>query len=178
MKHLLLTTIFIFAATLIFETQTAHSQQREVPVSQQFRLAEGIVRIAEPGQLADSVNVWGDISAPGRYIVPRGTRAHELISYARGPIGYRTGDTTLDWSKMRLEVNISRFDPDTGVESVQNFRFRYNEPYPEGLRTYRLRNDEIISLEVKRRPAFVDYVRVVAPVVSVVATGFLIIDRL
>jgi len=178
MKHLLSATIIIFTATLLFETQTVQAQQREVPTSQQFRLAEGIVRIAEPGQLADSVNVWGDISAPGRYIVPRGTRAHELISYARGPIGFRTGETTLDWSKMRLEVNISRYNQDTGVETVQNFQFRYNEPYPEELRNYRLRNDEIISLEVKRRAGFVDYVRVAAPVLTTVATTLLIIDRL
>ena len=177
MKQTLTLSIFLIISTLI-TAELTHAQQREVPMSQQFRLAEGIVRIAEPGQLADSVNVWGDVSAPGRYIVPRGTRAHELISYARGPIGFRTGETTLDWSKMRLEVNISRFNPATGNETVQNFRFRYNEPYPEELRTYRLRNDEIISLEVKRRAGFVDYVRVIAPVVGTVATGFLIIDRL
>lgn len=136
------------------------------------------MRIAEPGQLADSVNVWGDVSAPGRYVIPRGTRAHELISYARGPIAYRTGETTLDWSKMRLEVNISRFHSDSGEETVQSFEFRYNEPYPAELRRYRLQNDEIISLEVKRKAAFVDYVRVIAPVLTTIATGFLIVDRL
>ena len=177
MKQILTLILLLTTATICIPEESL-AQQREVPQSQMFRLAEGIVRIAEPGQLADSVNVWGDVSAPGRYVVPRGTRAHQLISYARGPIGFRTGETTLDWSKMRLEVNISRFNRDTGEETVQNFRFRYNEPYPAELRRYRLRNDEIISLEVKRRAAFVDYVRVVAPVLTTVATGFLIIDRL
>ncbi|REL33834.1 hypothetical protein DYD21_10540 [Rhodohalobacter sp. SW132] len=170
--------VLLLIVTSLYTVENTTAQQREVPTSQMFRLAEGIVRIAEPGQLADSVNVWGDVSAPGRYVVPRGTRAHELISYARGPIGFRTGETTLDWSKMRLEVNISRYDHETGEETVQNFRFRYNEPYPAELRRYRLSNDEIISLEVKRRAAFVDYVRVIAPVLTAVATGFLIVDRL
>lgn len=177
MKHLVLLFTFLIISSLI-TVDCSHAQQREVPVSQQFRLAEGIVRIAEPGQLADSVNVWGDISAPGRYLVPRGTRAHELISYARGPIGFRTGETTLDWSKMRLEVNISRFSPETGRETIQNFEFRYNEPYPEELRTYRLRNDEIISVEIKRRATFVDYMRVAGPVISAAATVLLILDRI
>lgn len=177
MKQTLTILLLLTTATLLIPKQTT-AQQRGVPTSQMFRLAEGIVRIAEPGQLADSVNVWGDVSNPGRYVVPRGTRAHELISYARGPVGFRSGETVLDWSKMRLEVNISRFNRETGRETIQNFEFRYNEPYPEELRTYRLRNDEIISVEIKRKATFGDYMRVAGPVISAAATVLLIIDRI
>lgn len=146
-----------------------------------FRMAEGFVRIAEPGQLADTLTVWGDISAPGRYIVPRGTKPHELISYARGPANRLYGggnEVALDWSKLRLEISISTYHPERGEETVQSYEFRYSDPFPSDLREYRLRNDQIISLEVKRRPSFVDYLRVLGPVLSVTTTTILLIDRL
>jgi len=163
---------------LIVSTDLVQAQQRGVPMSQQFRLAEGIVRISEPGQLADTVNVWGDINAPGRYMVPRGTRVHELISYARGPNTYRSTETAVDWSKLRVEVNISRYDQENRLEEIQNFRFRYNEPYPAELRDYRLQNDEIVSLEIKRRAGLPDYLRVIGPAVTAISTTILIFQRL
>lgn len=86
----------------------AEAQQRSVPQSQQFRLAEGMVRIAEPGQIADTLSLWGDVAAPGRYIVSRGTTVNQLISYARGPLSIRSGETDLDWSEVRLNIRISR----------------------------------------------------------------------
>jgi len=175
MKHLVLPFVIIFTLLL---ADFAEAQTRTVPQSQQFRLAEGMVRIAEPGQLADTVSVQGDINAPGRFIIPRGTTAPQLIAYARGPISVRTGETILDWSKLRLEFTISSYDRKTGESSVQHFRFHYNEMYPDDLRNYVIRNEDIINVEIKRKPAFVDYVRVVAPVVSIVATTILIIDRL
>lgn len=175
MKHLLSALLL---STLILFADYAQAQQRQIPTSQQFRMAEGIVRIAEPGQLADTVNVWGDINNPGRYMVPRGTRVHEMISYARGPSIYRTSETALDWSKLRVEVNISRYDRETGMEEVHSFQFRYNEPYPAELRRYQLQNDEILSLEIKRRPGFPDILRVIAPTISAIATTVLIFQRL
>lgn len=175
MKYLALPIALIFSLLFV---DFAEAQLRTIPESRQFRLAEGMVRIAEPGQLADTVNVQGDINAPGRYVIPRGTTVPQLIAYARGPISVRTGETILDWSKLRLEVTISSYDKDLGEGSVRHYRFYYNEMYPDELRKHVIRNEDIINLEIKRRPAFVDYVRVVAPVVSIVATSILIIDRL
>jgi capsular exopolysaccharide synthesis family protein len=40
--------------------------------TQNFRLGEAHYRVAEPTQLADTVLVWGDITLPGTYLVPRG----------------------------------------------------------------------------------------------------------
>lgn len=168
---LILTAGFVFP--IISEAQTT----RETPQSRMFRLGEGMVRIAEPGQLADTLNLWGDVSAPGRYIVPRGTTVTELISYARGPISLRTGETTLDWSEVRLEIAISRFNPDTGMEKVLNFQYRYNQPLPEELRTFKLESNDMVSLQVRRRPIFRDYVQVVAPAVSLLLSAILLYDR-
>lgn len=173
-----LSTLILFIAVTLLSNDLLQAQQRTVPTSQQFRLAEGMIRIAEPGQLADTVSVWGDINAPGRYIIPRGTQVDQLISYARGPVSIRTGETILDWSRLRLDITISRYNKEEGTESSRSFRFHYNDSYPVELRDYPIQNDDIISMEIKRRPAFVDYVRVIAPVVSTVATTLLIIDRL
>lgn len=180
MNNLSLRTLAIGAAlsVLFLLPDLAEAQTtREIPVSRMFRLGEGMVRIAEPGQLADTLNLWGDVSAPGRYIVPRGTTVPELISYARGPISLRTGETTLDWSEVRLEIAISRFNPDTGEEDVFTFRYQYNQPLPEDLRTFRLESNDMVSLQVRRRPIFRDYVQVVAPAVSLLLSAILLYDR-
>lgn len=150
--------------------------------SQVFRLGEGMVRIAEAGQLADTLAVWGDVSNAGRYIVPRGTTPHELLSYARGIS--RTGagaggdQVQLDWSKRRVEINISTFDPETGIETVENFEFRYSEPFPAELRTYRLQNDQIVTVEVKRTATVLDYIRFISPITTFAASTYFLIDRI
>ncbi len=171
-KFISITLLFCFSV-LLFSTNSAQAQ-----VGQTFRLAEGFVRIAEPGQISDTLSVWGDINAPGRYIVPRGTKPHELISYARGPVASRTAGQRLDWSKVRIEISISRYDDASGEETSQTFTFRYNEPYPAELRDFSLRSDDIISFEVLRRPAFVDWLSVISSVLGATATTIIILDRL
>lgn len=168
----LLTSSILFILSLNIETLKAQNINPNM-----FRLAEGFVRIAEPGQLADTLNVWGDVNAPGRYIVPRGTTAHELISYARGPV-QSTGNTRqLDWSKLRVEVTISQPTPNGG-DAAQSYEFRYSEPLPAALRDVELQNDYLVSLEIKRKPAFVDWLRVISSVVGTTATAIIIVDRI
>ena len=167
----LLIVLFMISLPAASNAQTAAS-------SHMFRLSEGFVRIAEPGQITDTLSVWGDISAPGRYVVPRGTKVHELISYARGPIASRTAGQNLDWSKVRIQISVSRYNQSTGTESVQTFTHRYNEPYPAELRDFLLRGDDLISVEVLRKPAFVDWLRVFSTVASATATTIIVVDRL
>jgi hypothetical protein len=174
MKKSLLTVLFtLFLSLPVYESLKAQAGGTQV-----FRLSEGFVRIAESGQLADTLTVWGDVSAPGRYIIPRNTTVHELISYARGPMTANRAGQRLDWSKVRLEVTISRNNQESGAETSQTFTYRYNEPFPADLRDYRLRNDDIVSLEVLRRPAFVDWLGVISSVLGATATTIIIIDRL
>ena len=147
-----------------------------------FRLGEGMVRIAEAGQLADTLAVWGDVSNAGRYIVPRGTTPHELLSYARGitrtGVGAGGDQVQLDWSKRRVEINISTFDRETGIETVENFEFRYSDPFPAELRMYQLRNDQIITVEVKRSATVLDYIRFVSPITTFAASTYFLLERL
>ncbi len=167
--------LFLSLAT---DTAQAQQQDQQLRVSQQFRLGERIIRVAEPGQLADTLNVWGDVNSPGRYLVPRNTSLPELISYSFGPQTIRDRESNLDWSKMRVEVNISEYSQETGQETVKNFRYKFDEPLPEGMRNFDLENNQVVTIQVKRKPAFIDYVRVIAPVISGVATSILIIERL
>ncbi len=153
------------------------AQTQQLFTSQQFRLGERIIRIAEPGQLADSVNVWGDVGSAGRYVIPQGTNLAELISYSFGPRILRDGQTELDWSKMRVEVNIQEYLFEKGEQNIKKFRYRFEEPFPEGMSDFIVENNQTITLRVKRKPSFRDYVQVIAPVISAIATSILAYDR-
>jgi hypothetical protein len=163
---------------IVPSTSKAQEQGSQLSRSQQFRLGERIIRVAEPGVLTDSVNVWGDVNSAGRYLVPKNTGLPELISYSFGPQTIRSDESNLDWSKMRVEINVSEYSPGSGQEKVKSFKYKFNEPLPEGMRSFELKNNQVVAVQVKRRPSFGDYVRVIAPVLSSIATGFLIIDRL
>lgn len=146
MKHTFALTILI-CGILIAETARA---QDEVPVVVQYRLVEGIVQISQPGEESVLVNLWGDVNAPGRFMIPTGTTLIELISFARGPASFRTGETTLDWSKLRVQVNVSRRNPELDIDEVVNYRFRYTQQLPPGMRDFILNDDDFVTLEVKR----------------------------
>ena len=173
-----LAVALLLSGFLVTGASAQIDQRMQMQYSQQFRLGDRIIRVAESGELADTVNVWGDVNSPGRYLVPQGTSLPELISYSFGPQTIRSNEAELDWSKMRVEVNISEYSQERGMDEITSFKYRFNEPLPEGMRDFRLANDQVVAIQVKRRPAFVDYVRVIAPVISSVATGFLIIERL
>jgi len=178
LKHLLVILVTITFLATPFATEAQVQDGRQLQYSQQFRLGDRFIRVAEPGELVDSVNVWGDVNSAGRYLVPEDTRLPELISYSFGPATIRDREANIDWAKLRLEVKVSRFDENQRRVEVANFRYRYDEPEPVELFEYELNNNDIVTLQVKRKPAFIDYVRVIAPVISSVATGFLIVERL
>jgi len=153
------------------------AQTQQLFTSQQFRLGDRIIRIAEQGELADSVNIWGDVGSAGRYLVPKGTTLPKLISYSFGPSTLRDGQTELDWSKMRVEVNVQEYDSELGTQTIKRFRYRFEEPFPDGMSEFIVQNNQTISVRVKRKASFRDYVQVIAPVISAIATTFLIFDR-
>lgn len=166
-------TLFLLAGV-----HSIQAQSRQTPVSQQFRMGERIIRIAEPGQLADSVNVWGDVGSSGRYLVPEGTTLPLLLSYSFGPQTLRDGQTNLDWSKMRVEIHIQEFDKERQLQTVEEFQYRFEEPFPDGMNDFKIENNQTVTVRVKRKPSFRDYVGVIAPAISAIATTLIIVDRL
>ncbi|MBO6573719.1 MAG: hypothetical protein JJ958_14875 [Balneola sp.] len=175
MKHIGLLALLFFIA---LANRNVKAQNNQIISSQQFRLGERIFRISEPGQLSDSVNVWGDVGSSGRYLVPKGTDLTKLISYSFGPITLRDGQTQVDWSKMRVEINIQEFNSESGTQTVSNFKYRFEEPFPEGMRDFKLKNNQTVTVRVKRKPSFRDYLGVFASTVSAVASTIILLDRL
>ncbi|NTU73388.1 hypothetical protein HGB07_04435 [Candidatus Roizmanbacteria bacterium] len=150
-----------------------YGQGTQLGYSQMFRLGVGMIRIAEPGELADTLNLWGDVNAPGRYLVPRGTKVPELLSFAQGPSRMMTGSTEQGWSDVRLEVNIARFDRKEKRETVKSYKFYYYEPLPSELYSYKLLNEDVVSVQVRRSAVLADYVNFLAPAISAIATAIL-----
>src|SRR5699024_5518085 len=146
--------------------------------SQQFRLGKRIIRVAEPGQLSDSVNVWGDVNSPGRYLVPLNTTLPEIISYAYGPETRTTLRSQLSWTKRRIEIDISQHSPAKGKEIVTHFEYKPDQPIPAGMRNFKIKNNQVISIQLKRPPAFKDYIGIIATVICAVGTGVLLVLKL
>lgn len=176
--------IFLYSLVLILlllinpHTLSAQFQQGQLQFSQQFIRGETIIRVAEVGQLADSVHVWGDVNVAGVYVVPRGSSLAQVISFSRGPSRYFTSETVLDWSKLRIEVTVNSWNGEEERMEGKTYTFKYNESLPVGMTDYVIQNNDVVMIELKRKPAFVDWIRVVAPVVSTVATTILIIQNL
>ena len=141
-------------------------------------LSDRYIRVAEMGELVDSINVWGDVGSAGRYLVPEGTNLPDLISFSFGYASITGRDANIDWAKTQVEVKVSRFDENRRVVEVAYFRYRYHDPEPVELWEFELKNNDIVTIQVRRRPSLADYVGVIAPVLSVLTTSILLIDRL
>lgn len=168
----------ILGSFLLFGVEIAEAQTRQTPQSQQFRMGERIIRIAEPGQLADSVNVWGDVGSSGRYLVPQGTTLPLLITYSFGPQTLRDGQTNLDWSKMRVEINVQEYDENNELRHLEKFEYRFEEAFPDGMYGFVVENNHTVTVRVKRKPSFRDYLGVFASTISAVVSTILLVDRL
>lgn len=144
------------------------------------QLSDRYIRVAEVGELVDSVNVWGDVGSSGRYLVPVNTNLPDLISFAMGynqRMGSGRGDDA-KWAKTLIEVKVSRYNEEDKLVEVAFFRYRYRDAEPVEMFEFDLQNNDIVALQVRRTPTFTDYINIVAPVVSVLATSLLLIQNL
>jgi len=144
----------------------------------QEMLGNRYIRVADMGESADTLNVWGDVGSSGRYIVPKETTLPELISYSLGYAQVRGRSSRNKWAKTQIEVKVSRYKENLNEVDVSLFKYKFSEPEPVDMFQFDLQNNDIVSLEVRRKPTFRDYVGVIAPVVSVVATSVLLIENL
>ncbi|WP_340106411.1 hypothetical protein [Rhodohalobacter sp. 8-1] len=166
----------VFATTLLlFAVLTVSVAQAQFPEG----TGDRYIRIAEMGQLVDSVNVWGDVSSSGRYLVPEGTNLPDLISFSLGYTQLRDRrDGSVGAQEQMIEVKVSRFDNTERVVEVAFFRYRNRDPEPIELFEFDLQNNDIVTLKISRVPTFTDYVRVIAPILGTLATSILLIERL
>ena len=161
--------ILVNFAIVLLTFCTAYSQIPE-------GLSDRYIRVAEIGELVDSVNVWGDVNSQGRYLVPEGTNLPDLISFS---FGYTTDrGIAIDWAKTQVEIKVSRFNENRRLVEVAYFRYRYHDPEPPEMWEFELQNNDIITLQVRRTPSFTDYLGVIAPFLGVLTTSILLWDRL
>jgi hypothetical protein len=155
--------------------ENTHAQfaQQQLWQSLQFRLGQAIIRVAEQGEIADTVSIWGDVRQPGVYLVPAGTTIANLVAYAGGPVVTAVGDAAIDWARYRVEI--SHLDHEN---KLRTFNFRYSSAPDKEMFRRKLSAWDQVNVQMRRRPNFRDYVLVIAPVISSLATTLLIIDRL
>lgn len=144
---------------------------------------QGLYRLVEPGQLADTLSLWGDVGMKGRVLAPRDMNLVQLISYAGGPGGgamgnYRSIGTQLNWSHEKVYIRINRFNPRTQRYHMQTFRFQYNHPFPSPLKNYRLENNDVITVQVRQKPSPLDYIQVFGITIASVSAILLVANRL
>lgn len=162
----ILTVLISFITLVIAHAQ--YGSQQQLWQTQQMRMGETFIRVAEPGQIVDTISVWGDVTVPGNYIVPRGSNATNILSYARGPARTVTNVTQLDWSQLRIDVMISHFDTTLKTDKKDFYQFKYNEAISTGMRSKTLQNRDVMIVEVKRKPVIVDWLGVVGPLISAI----------
>ena len=150
----------------------------EIPELSAQQGGDRYIRVAQLGELVDSVNVWGDINTAGRYLVPEGTNVTEIISFGMGYNTLRGREAELDWSDVHLEIKVSRLDNDRQSVEVAYFRYRYHDPEPVEMYDFILQNNDIVTVQLRRKPSLRDYVQVVGTTLGAIATSLLLYERL
>jgi len=166
--------IFSFTTVTLLLLLISTNVQAQLPET----LSDRYIRVAEMGELVDSINVWGDVGSAGRYLVPEGTNLPDLISFSFGYAQLGGREANIDWARTQIEVKVSRFNQNRRMVEVAYFRYQYHDPEPVELWEFELQNNDVVTLQVRRRPSLADYVGVIAPVLSVLTTSILLIDRL
>ena len=167
--------ITLFTFIVVCMTLNTSILYAQVQIPQEY--SDRYIRIAEMGVLTDTLNVWGDVNSSGRYIVPEDISLPELVSFSMGYTQQRSRDSN-DWAKTKIELKVSRYNEGQKKVDVALFSYKYNEPEPVKMFEFDLQNNDIVTLQVRKKATFGDYVGVIAPVVSVIATSILLIENL
>ncbi len=144
---------------------------------------QGLYRLVEPGQLADTLSLWGDTGLHGRVMIPRNMNLVQLISYAGGPGapniagGGQTIGRQLNWSHEKVYVRVNRYDRNNRRYHLQQFTFQYNRPLPESLENYQLHNNDVITVQVRQKPSPLDYIQVFGITIGSVTAILLVANR-
>ena len=144
---------------------------------------QGLHSLVQPGQLADTLSLWGNIGLNGRVLVPRHMNLVELISYAGGPGNaamsggsYSIG-RQLNWSHEKIYVRINRWDDRENRFHLTTFTFQDNHALPVALQQFPLRNNDVISIQVRQKPSPLDYIQVFGITIASVTAILLVANR-
>ena len=136
-----------------------------------------VIVVVEPGELADTVSVWGDIKNEGRYAIPRQSSVLDVLQYGRGVRTLRDQQISVGLSRVRVEVSVFSKDQYQERRYADKFIFYYDRPFPAGLTTYKLKNHDIIYISVRKEPSLIELIRIIAPILSGIATLIALANR-
>lgn len=168
------TFFFSIIVFLLFVTTT------NAQVGTDLRSPSDVVRIAPPGVLADTVNVWGSVGRTGRFLVPRNSTIPQLLSYSGGPeaLSRNQAGVFRFFSLPQIEVYVNRYDLDSNEETVKIFTYKYRDPFPTGMRDFRLQNGEYLTVHIRQRPSVFEYMTFAASMITSLLGVYFVIDRI
>ena len=164
----------------------ASSARAQIDLSQLDQFRPDVVRLVPPGGLGDTINVWGTVRLNGRFLVPRGTTVTEMLSFTGGPSLHATralGGSEIRgvfdyYSMQQVEVYINRLDEENQREIVQSWTYRLSDPFPQGMRSYRLQNGEYVTVNIRRRPTTLQYVVFGVSIIGSLAGSYFLLERI
>jgi hypothetical protein len=157
------------------------SATSEAQIGTDLRSPSDIVRIAQPGALADTVNVWGSVGRPGRFLVPRNTTIPQILSYSGGPgADWRMNQAGVFryFSLPQIEIYINRVNENNLEETVEIFTYKYREPFPAEMRNYKLANNEYVTVHIRQRPSVFEYISFGASLITSLLGVYFVLERL
>ena len=151
--------LFLFFI-LIFSFPYLHAQSNNVQLSPdllQKSNTSAIRDLSDPSTVNITVDVWGDISTPGKYKIPYYTTINDLISYAGGP------SNETDWEG----IKIYRLAPDSSHYSIKlNYKDYMDDDTPKMQKQISLKNGDILIIPGSKKLTFRDYLSYVTPILS------------
>jgi len=157
---------FLLIMMLFLVVSVANAQASELDRSRLNTAA--FYNYSEAGDVTIKVHVWGAVKYPGLYEIPRNSQLSELISLAGGPsFGEKTKRST---RKVVLKLHRN----DNGTRSVFFQTMMENQLVVEDADPLLLEGD-VLSFESETRQGI--GWRDIFPVVSMVATLLIVVDR-
>jgi hypothetical protein len=155
MKHfLLLFIIFVLCVPLM------HSQSRDLQLAPdliQKMTANNIHDFSDPSTLNIKIDLWGNITNPGKYIVPYYVSFYDVLSYAGGPL------QNTEWDGIKL----FRIKPDSSYSvtrlNLENLVDNDTKSVSKGMT---LEAGDIILIPGSSKLRFLDYVYLSTAVVT------------
>ncbi|HYW36344.1 MAG TPA: hypothetical protein VE868_13120 [Balneolaceae bacterium] len=156
---------------------SVYAQQTSSGQNVLSREPSGLINVAEVGTVVDTVNVWGSVNRTGRYVIPKGLNIPQLLSYAGGVGSRRNGNHQLEWIKDHILIRVNRYVPGKGKVQIKSFKSDFKQALPPGLFKYKLHNEDIVTVQVRRKPNFWDYLERISPIIGIITSGIVLFDH-
>lgn len=157
-------SVFLLVTLIVVQAQAQSSDFERSRLSQ-----AGYYNYSEQGDITIKVHVWGAVRYSGLYEIPRGSLLSELVSLAGGP----DFEERSHRSSRTVNLRLHRSD---GASRVVIFQTEMKNEIVVQTEDPELSDGDVLTFEAITRQGF--RWRDLFPVVSMVGTIVLIVDRL